>query len=227
MFRDVFFDLDNTLLDFSACECAALRVALQSFGVEMTDTMQQRYSAINDGKWKRFERGEIDRRTVQLSRFSDFFVEFNLSLSPTDFNARYLDALAGQAVLLPGATELLQKLSGKVRLYLASNGVNAVQRSRVRLAGLDRYFLQEFNSEFMGAQKPDPAFFDACFAALPGVRREDSIIIGDSLSSDILGGNNAGIATCWYNPAQLPLTGPARPDYTARSFDDIAALLLT
>ncbi len=227
MFQFVLFDLDNTLLDFAACERRALETALAAFGVSMTPEMQRRYSAINDDKWKRFERGEIDRKTVQLSRFSDFFVEFELSLSPTEFNTRYLDALSRQAVAYPGAEALLQTLQPHVQLYLASNGVNTVQRSRVRLAGLEPYFLEQFNSEQIGVQKPDRAFFEACFARIPGFDPQRAIIIGDSLSSDILGGNNAGIAACWYNPAHLPRSGSARPDYEVDSFQALAALLLT
>ena len=225
MYEFVFFDLDDTLLDFPACERAALRETLAGYGVEMTPQQEKRYSAINDSKWKLFERGEIDRRTVQLSRFSDFFVEFSLPLSPTEFNARYLDALSQQAVVIPGAPKLLEALAPHYQLYSASNGVQRVQCSRLQLAGLDRYFRQCFNSEAIGVQKPDPAFFQACFAAIPGFDPTRAILIGDSLTSDIRGGVDAGIDTCWYNPTHKPFTGSARPTYEIHALQELFSFL--
>lgn len=225
MYQFVFFDLDDTLLDFPACEREALRTAMASYGIEMTPQQEQRYSAINDSKWKLFERGEIDRRTVQLSRFSDFFVEFELPLSPTEFNTRYLDALSQQAVVIPGAEALLAALAPHYQLYSASNGVQRVQESRLRRAGLDRYFLQQFNSEAIGVQKPDPAFFQACFSSIEGFDPARAILIGDSLTSDIRGGVDAGIDTCWYNPAHKPFSGSARPRYEISSLQQILQIL--
>ena len=225
MYEFLFFDLDDTLLDFPACERGALREALASYGVEMTPALQARYSEINDSKWKLFERGQIDRRTVQLSRFSDFFVEFGLPLSPTEFNARYLDALSRQAFLINGAVELLTALAPRYRLFSASNGVARVQESRLRLAGLDGFFEQRFNSETIGVQKPERGFFQACFAAIDGFAPERALLIGDSLTSDIQGGVNAGIDTCWFNPAGRPLTGPATPRYEIRSLAELTTIL--
>jgi len=225
MLEFVFLDLDNTLLDFGACERGALEQSLAHFGVAMTDDMYARYSAINDSKWKQLERGEIDRKTLQLSRFSDFFVEFSLSLSPNAFNTAYLDALGQQAYCFDGAKALLEQLHADYRLFLATNGVERVQLSRLERASLAPYFEAVFNSERIGVQKPEKAFFDACFAQIEGFDPRKAVLVGDSLSSDILGANQAGIASCWYNPAGLPLTGEARPDSIVSSLEQIPAAL--
>ncbi len=225
MFEFVFWDLDNTLLDFLACEEQALKAALRLNGIEMTEALQARYSAINDSKWKLFERGEITRRMVQLDRFRDFFSEFGFDLSPTAFNDTYLEQLALQAVEYPGIHEIFRKLQPRYKMYLASNGVEKVQTSRVAIAGLEKYFIRMFSSEFMGAPKPEKAFFDACFAQIEGFDPKKAIIIGDSLSSDIQGGINASIATCWFNPEGKALTGSVQPDYEIRALSEIFTIL--
>lgn len=225
MFEFVFWDLDDTLLDFKACEQEALRGALKVNGIEMTPALLSRYSAINDSKWKLFERGEITRRMVQLTRFEDFFLEFGFDISPIEFNDLYLQQLGLQAVEYPGIHALLGKLQPHYKMYLASNGVEKVQTSRVAIAKLEPYFIKLFSSEFMGAPKPEKAFFDACFAQIPNFSADRAIIIGDSLSSDILGGHNTGIATCWFNPEGKPLTGSVTPDYEIRTLEEIFTIL--
>ena len=225
MFEFIFWDLDDTLLDFKACEREALRATLRLNGIEMTDHLICRYSAINDSKWKLFERGEITRRMVQLTRFEDFFKEFGFEISVTDFNDQYVEQLGLQAVEYPGIHEMLSKLQPYYKMYLASNGVEKVQISRIAIAQLEPYFIKLFSSEFMGAPKPEKAFFDACFSQIPNFDPKKAIIIGDSLSSDILGGHNAGIATCWFNPEGKALTGSVTPDYEIRSLEEIFTIL--
>lgn len=225
MFDFIFLDLDNTLLDFAACEAEALRASLEHFGVTMTPQMLARYSAINDEKWRLLELGEIDRRTLQLSRFSDFFVEFQLPLSPTAFNRCYLETLGRQGICLPGARELLQELYPQAKLYLVSNGVDAVQNSRLESSGLAPFFTAVFNSERIGVQKPDPAFFEACFRGIEGFEPARAVLVGDSLRSDILGANRVGIASCWYNPAGAPVEGEAVPDCQVQRLEDIPGAL--
>ena len=225
MFDYVFFDLDNTLLDFAACEAGALSQSLEHFGISMTGEMYRRYSAINDEKWRLLELGEIDRKTLQLSRFSDFFVEFQLSLSPNAFNHVYLEALAQQSALLPGARAVLEELCGQTRLFLVTNGVEQVQISRLEKSGLSPFFENVFNSERIGVQKPDPAFFQACFSQIPGFRAERAVLVGDSLRSDILGANQAGIASCWYNPGGTEAGTEASPDCQVRSLEEIPVAL--
>jgi len=225
MFQFVFWDLDDTLLNFKACEQEALRAALRINGIEMTEHILARYSAINDSKWKLFERGEITRRMVQLTRFEDFFHEFGWEISVTGFNDLYLEQLALQAIEFPGVHEILSQLQPHYQQFIASNGVERVMRSRMAIAKLDQYFVKAFSSEFMGVQKPDKAFFDACIAQIPGFDPEKAIIIGDSLSSDIQGGINAGIATCWFNPKGKALPDGIAPDYEIRSLEEIFTIL--
>lgn len=225
MFEFVFWDLDDTLLDFKTCEQEALRAALRLNGIEMTDHLLSRYSAINDSKWKLFERGEITRRDVQLTRFVDFFREFGYEISVPDFNDLYLEQLGLQAIEFPGIHDILSALQGHYQQFIASNGVERVMRSRMAIAGLNPYFVKAFSSEFMGVQKPDKAFFDACFAQIPNFDPKKAIIIGDSLSSDIRGGINAGIATCWFNPKGKALPEGIQPDYEIRSLEEVFTIL--
>ena len=225
MIKAVFIDVDDTLLDFLACEQEALRAALKVHGIEMTDHLLARYSAINDSKWKLFERGELTRQEVQLTRFADFFQEFGFSLSVNEFNALYLEQLGLQAIEFPGIHDMLGKLQSRYQQYIVSNGVEKLMRSRMAIANLDPYFVKAFSSEFMGVQKPDKAFFDACFAQIPNFDPAKAIIIGDSLSSDIKGGINAGIATCWFNPKGKALPEGIVPDYEIRSLNEIFTIL--
>ena len=225
MFEFIFWDLDDTLLDFLACEQEALRAALKVHGIEMTDHLLARYSAINDSKWKLFERGELTRQEVQLTRFADFFQEFGFSLSVNEFNDLYLEQLGLQAIEFPGIHDMLGKLQSRYQQYIVSNGVEKLMRSRMAIANLDPYFVKAFSSEFMGVQKPDKAFFDACFAQIPNFDPAKAIIIGDSLSSDIKGGINAGIATCWFNPKGKALPEGIVPDYEIRSLNEIFTIL--
>ena len=225
MFEFIFWDLDDTLLYFKACEREALRATLRLNGIEMTDHLICRYSAINDSKWKLFERGEITRRMVQLTRFEDFFKEFGFEISVTDFNDQYVEQLGLQAVEYPGIHEMLSKLQPHYKMYLASNGVEKVQISRIAISKLGPYFIKLFSSEFMGAPKPEKAFFEACFAQIPNFDPKKAIIIGDSLSSDIRGGINAGIATCWFNPEGKALPEGIQPDYEIRSLEEIFTIL--
>lgn len=225
MFEFIFWDLDNTLLDFHACEREALRAALSESGVEMTARQLARYSAINDSKWKLFEQGKISRSAVQLSRFEDFFAEFHLDLSPAAFNERYMYQMGLQAVEFPGIHAILSRLHTRYRQFIASNGVEKSMRSRLQIAGLEPYFEQSFSSEHIGVQKPQKAFFDACFAQISGFNPARAIIIGDSLSSDILGGHNAGIATCWFNPGGKLCTGSIVPDYELQTLSDVFSIL--
>ena len=126
---------------------------------------------------------------------------------------------------VPGAPELLEELYPRYELYLISNGNLRTQEGRLKSAGISPFFKGIFISEVIGVNKPAKAFFDACFTAIPGFRREDALIVGDSLSSDILGGINAGVRTCWFNPDGIPLSGSVRPDYEIHALGELPALL--
>ena len=223
MIEFLFLDLDDTILDFQKAERLALAKTLEPFGLPPTDTVLARYHEINREHWERLERKELTRQQVLVGRFAALFAEMGLSAQAEQVARAYEENLSQGHYFLPGAEEALKSLSKKYKLYLASNGTARVQAGRLKSAGIIPYFQEIFVSEEMGYNKPDPAYFDACFARIPGFRKDRAMMVGDSLTSDILGGIQAGIATCWVNPHHK--TGSIRPDYEIESIVQLEALL--
>lgn len=223
MIEFLFLDLDDTILDFQKAERLALAKTLESFGLPPTDTVLARYHEINREHWERLERKELTRQQVLVGRFAALFAEMGLSAQAEQVARAYEENLSQGHYFLPGAEEALQSLRKKYKLYLASNGTARVQAGRLKSAGIIPYFQEIFVSEEMGYNKPDPAYFDACFARIPGFRKDRAMMVGDSLTSDILGGTQAGIATCWVNPHHK--TGSIHPDFEIESIVQLEALL--
>ena len=218
------FDADETLFDFSKSESAAFCEALASFGVEADEDMVVTYKKINDSLWKKLEQGEIARERLVYQRFEMFFDTYGISADAKIMAERYLSALAEKTYLIDGAKELISSLDGKVKKYIVTNGVERVQRSRYANSELYGCFDGIFISEAIGANKPDPRFFEYVAAHIDGFRKENALIIGDSLSSDILGGINFGIDTCWFSPKGG--SGELSPTYTVKKLDEIMPILL-
>ena len=213
MIRNLFFDLDDTLLDFRRSEHDALKETLLAAGIPVTEALLARYAEINAGYWKRLERREVSRDKLKILRFRDLFAEIGADAAdPAAICAAYEMRLGQQHHLIPGAAEALRNLRKDYRLFAASNGTGAVQRSRLAGAGIADLFDGLFISEELGAEKPSAAFFDACFARFPELKRSETAMIGDSLTSDIAGGHAAGLLTVWFNPSHAPNPTPIRPD---------------
>ena len=200
MLKNIFLDLDDTILNFTAGEAKALSQTLREAGIEPTVAILDRYHIINTAHWELLEEGRLTRDEVLVQRFEQLFRELGVDHSGKAISERYEVLLSCQHDFMPGAEQLLKDLSSRYDLYLASNGAAAVQNPRLDDAGLRPYFKGIFISEEMGADKPSKAFFDACFAAIPGFRLEETVMVGDSLTSDIRGGSNAGLRTVWFNP---------------------------
>lgn len=212
----IFIDLDDTILDFKKAEGVALRRMLLSFNVEATDENVSLYSQINDKMWKRLERKEATREEILVLRFKEFFEAVNVNADAFDANERYKEFLSQGHFFMPEAEELLEVLYKKHRLFIVSNGTTFVQNGRIKSANIKRYFEDIFLSQDVGFDKPDARFFEACFNTISGFNRREAVILGDSLSSDILGGINANISTCWYNPQSKP-SGDIKPNYEIHS----------
>lgn len=226
MIEFLFLDLDDTILDFKKAEHIAVRKAIGEAGVEPTDAVCARYSQINKLHWEMLERGEITREEVLVNRFGMLFQELGHEVDKVAVARNYERLLGVGHWYLPGAEETVkEKLFGRYRLFLASNGTASVQQGRLTSAGLYPYFEQVFVSQEIGANKPSKAYFEACFSRIPGFDREKCLMVGDSLSSDILGGINAGIRTCWVNPAGKPAPEHIRPDYEIQSLAELPGLL--
>ena len=227
MVKYLFLDMDDTILDFHRAEAVAIRKTLAGFGVEPTEEVCRRYSQINDWHWKALERKEITREQVLTGRFEVLFGELGLTVDSKECAGRYTQNLSQGDFVLPGAEDVLKALQGNYQLYLASNGTTWVQKARIAGSGIGKYFDAIFISQEMGANKPALEFFDACFRAIPGFNKEKAMIVGDSLTSDILGGKNAGIATCWYNPKGKPRNPDILPDHEIAALADLLPLLET
>lgn len=218
-------DLDDTIFDFKRAEREAIPKTIRSFGLEPTEEVLARYHVINRWHWEQLELGNLTRKEVTENRFGMLFEEYGVHADKAACARAYAENLSMGHFWIPGAEAALQALQGKYRLFLASNGTASVQRRRMDSADLGSYFEDVFISQELGANKPAVAYFEACFARIPGFDRSRAMIIGDSLSSDIRGGNNAGISTCWVNPEGKPHDGEVRVDYEIKSLAQLPALL--
>lgn len=226
MVEFLFLDLDDTILDFHKAERLAVSKTIRDFGVEPTEEILSRYHVINKAYWERLERGEITREEVLVNRFAVLFRELGKDVDPTACARAYEGNLSQGHYFLPGAEEAVKSLHEKYRLFLASNGTARVQQGRLTSAGLYPYFEKVFISQEIGFNKPSREYFDACFARIPGFEPGKAIMVGDSLTSDILGGINAGLTTVWVNPEGKPW-GSIRPDYEIKALSQLEELLKT
>lgn len=225
MYKTIFLDLDDTLLDFGAAERAAITKTFREVGLEPTEALIRRYSELNQLQWECFERGEITRDTVLVRRFSLLLQELGSPLDAVVCEDIYRGHLSEGHYFVEGAPELLDYLAPKYDLYLASNGVAATQYSRLASAGIGRYFREIFISEVTGHHKPEREYFDYCFSHIHGFDPASALMIGDSLTSDILGGKNAGIATCWFNPSRKENHSSIVPDFEVHSLTELRTVL--
>lgn len=226
MIRTVFLDLDDTILDFQKSERVAIRKTFEILGVPHSPEVIERYIEINVSLWQALERGELTRDGVLHGRFERLYGELGITRSAKESQLLYQSLLAKEYDFLPGGKELLLALkeSGRYRLYMATNGIPEVQEPRIEKSGVGEFFDGVFISERIGYQKPDKRFFDACFERIEGFKKEEAIIVGDSLSSDIKGGINAGILTCHFNPKDKPYS-KIKPDYKIKNLSELIPLL--
>ena len=200
MIKFVLVDLDDTIFDFAAAEHAALRATLSEMDAPTSDEVIRRYSEINRAHWEMLERGELTREQVLIYRFDSLYRELGLERDSAETQRIYEHRLSLEHQFIDGAIDMLDELSEKYGLYVVSNGTAVVQDRRIAESGIAKYFKGIFISQRVGYDKPKREFFDHVFAHIDGFERESAIIVGDSLTSDILGGKNAGIITCRFNP---------------------------
>ena len=226
MIEFLFLDLDDTILDFHKAERIALSKTIRDFGVEPTEAVLNLYHGINKWHWEQLELGKLTREEVLVNRFGVLFEKLGKQVDAVSCARAYEQNLSIGHYFLPGAEEAVDRLSKKYRLFLASNGTASVQKGRMTSANLYRFFETVFVSQEIGHNKPSKAYFDACFAAIPGFDREKAMIVGDSLSSDIKGGINAGLKTVWVNPEHKSC-GDIKPDYEIETLSQLEELLET
>ena len=224
MIKAILWDIDGTLLDFLKSEEYGIRQCFKEFQLgECTDEMLRRYSAINRKWWEKLERSECTKPEVLVGRYREFFAAEGISCDRVEeFNDSYQIHLGDKAFFHEGGEEAVRALKGRYLQYAVTNGTAVAQDRKLQKSGLDQLLDGIFISEKLGFEKPDVRFFEAVFSAIP-CKREECIIIGDSLTSDMQGGINAGIETWWYNPKGLSADRPV--DRIIKNLSEIPTLL--
>lgn len=227
MIKTILWDIDGTLLSFKKAEYAAIQSCFETFGLGLcTEEMIGRYSVLNLRYWKRLERGEITKPRLLVERFEEFFAAEGIECSdPAGFNAEYQLRLGDTICFNDDSFRLVESLRDRVRQYAVTNGTKVAQDRKLSRSGLDKLFDGIFISDVVGYEKPSVEFFDHVFSCIPPCQKEETLIVGDSLTSDIQGGNNAGILTCWYNPEGEENTRSVRVDYEIKDLHEILDIL--
>ena len=225
-YNTVLFDADGTLLDFERSEREALVDVLALNGINADDEMIRAYSEINDSLWKKLERGEIEREVLKYQRFETLLQKYSINADAKKISAEYIETISTKGYFLDGERELLETLFGRVRMYIITNGAAVVQRGRYKKTGMEKYFDGIFISELVGVNKPDVRFFEHVANESTDFDASTTIVVGDSLSSDIKGGNGFGLDTCWYNATNMPSHDDIVPTCVARSFDELYRIIM-
>ncbi len=225
--KAVLWDVDGTLLNFLAAEKAAIRkLFLQFFSRDCSEESIACYSAINRRYWEKLERGEMAKEDILVKRFEDFFAHEGVDVAKArEFNETYQISLGDTVAYCDDSFKLVKSLQGKVKQYVVSNGTVIAQTKKLRNSGFDQLMDGVFLSEQVGYEKPDERFFDAVFADIAPLTKDDCLIVGDSLTSDMEGGRRAGIATVWYNPERKIKKPDVPTDYEIRDLHEVVGIL--
>ena len=225
-YKFLLFDLDHTLLDFDTSEDVALTQLLKEEGVADIQAYKDYYVPMNKSLWKDLELKKITKKELVNTRFSKLFSHFGIEKDGIYLAEHYQFYLAQQGQVFSGAMELLDSLIDRgYELYAATNGITTIQTGRLEQSGIAPYFKEIFISEQLHTQKPDAAFYEKIGARIPNFDKDHALMIGDSLSADIQGGNNAGIDTIWYNPHHLENKTQAQPTYEVDSYQALLEIL--
>lgn len=224
-YTTLFFDADDTLLDFQECERSALEKSFQKHGLIFNEDIRRQYGDINRELWSSFERGEITKPQILATRFRRLFSELSIKGVSESFEEDYQHFLAANGCTIPGAAKLCRELSREFELYILTNGVAFTQKGRFEDSGLLPYLKGVFVSEAIGFQKPDREYFEAVLKQVAEQDKSRILMIGDSLNSDILGGIGAGLPTCWYNPKHKENDTAAKPDFEVANYEELRQII--
>ncbi len=222
-YKILFFDADETLFDFKKSESIALEHAVSDFDIPYDPEHHlQIYDTINTAIWKEFEEGKITQNTLKVERFRRLSSKLGIDFDPHRFAERYMEHLADASFLLDDSTALLDQLRDHYKLVIVTNGLAYVQNRRIGKSSIAEYFSHIVISEEVGVAKPNPEIFEHTLKLIGQVDKSEVLMIGDSLTSDIQGGINFGIDTCWFNPKKLSSTSSVKPTY---EINDLLSLL--
>ncbi len=223
-YTSIFLDIDNTLLDFNKAEKVAVKKVLQKYNLPNDEKAINKYSDINRNYWEQFERGEIPKSDIFEGRFKTLISIYDIEADTAAISKDYCLNLSETYFKIDGAIEILKYLKKKgYMLYATTNGLSLTQYKRIKNSGLEPYFDEIFVSENTGHQKPEKEYFDYVIKNIKEKDRNKMLIIGDSQSSDILGGINSSIDTCWFNPSYL--LPKYKSDFEITSLYDIKKIL--
>ena len=229
MIKYLLWDIDNTLLSFDLAERASMTKGFDKFGLDIEDAKAlEVYKNINDKYWKMLEKGQMTREEILTGRFEEFFALYDIAYDESlvnDFNLFYQEELGKQVFFNDYAEEVLRKLSKDYKQYAVTNGSKIAQSGKLKNSGLDKVFDGVFISEDLGYDKPSLEYFDLVFESIGSNNKEEYILIGDSLTSDMLGSNNAGIRNIWYNPKDLDNKANIKVDYTIKNLKEVIEIL--
>ena len=225
-YKTLLFDIDDTLLDFKAAETYAISKLIAEAGLEVNKPNIEQYKVISQNLWEEHEKGTIERSVLLGKRFEDFFGLHGINVNGQDIDAKFRTYLAEEVFLIDGSMELLASLVETHDVYAVTNGVSKTQHQRLSDTGMNAFFKAIFVSEDTGYQKPMPEYFDYVFRRIPNLNLEETLIIGDSLTSDITGGALSGIDTCWFNPHKMPNPLEITPTHVIESLKELPAIVL-
>lgn len=225
-YNTVLFDLDDTLIDFSGTEFTALQEAMAKHNIPLNMELYEMYKMINRELWDGFEEGKFSKKEILSLRFDLFFANTGIFGDASQLNHDYLIAMGRHAKKYEGITEVLDALQeAGIRIAMVTNGAEMAQKIKLTVTGLDAYFEDIYISDVTGFAKPDPRFFEFVEEAMGGFEKDRTMIIGDSLGSDIKGGRDYGITTCWFNPEGKANESLVEPDFEINSVDGILLVL--
>ena len=227
MIKTILWDFDNTLLDFSVAERAAITSTFKLMQLgDVSDDMLKRYAEINISYWQKVERNEIKKDKALVERYEEFFSEIGIDTRfAYEFNENYELALADTIEYIDDSYNIVKSLQGRYKQCITSNGAYNVQKLRIKNSGFDKLMDYIFISDEIKAEKPSLVFFNYVFDTIKCKDRSEIIIVGDSLTSDIKGGNNAGILTCWFNKKKLPVPSGYKVDFDIQNLSEIYGII--
>lgn len=223
----ILFDADETLFDFKKSEREAFKNTMLNFNIEYDENYHLKiYKEINTGIWKEFEQGLITQEKLKTERFKRLSDKLNISFDEINFAKSYMEHLADASFLFDDSMDLIENLNKSYKLSIVTNGLTSVQDKRIRQSNIAKYFDAIIISEEILISKPDPKIFEHTLKHMNFFDKSKVLMVGDSLTSDIQGGINFGIDTCWYNPNKVKNETSIKPTYEISSFDELKALLI-
>ena len=228
MFKVLLWDLDNTILDFNLAQRNSLIHLFERHSLgECTDDIIDKFTEINTRHWQMLERGELTKKALGKSRFKELleYCGKTGAANPAELDREFEDGICHTISFIDDSFGLLGYLKRDYALYCITNGDKDVQRQRIKVSMLHKVFRDVFISAEIGFDKPSKEFFDKVLKSIIPCEKEEILIIGDSLTSDMRGANNAGIKCCWFNPDGSPKPDDIKIDYEIKSLHEVLEIL--